>query len=52
MNTKTALNLKTDPAKALNALNIKLNIICADDAYFNLEALRAVFKNLGMLPFC
>ena len=36
----------------MSALDYKLNIICADDAYFNLEALRIVFKNLGLLQFC
>ena len=28
------------------------HIIDADDAYFNLEALRIVFKNLELLQFC
>ena len=52
VNTKMQLKIKHLAVEDLNALNFKLNIICADDAYFNLEALRVVFKNLGMLPFC
>ena len=32
--------------------NKKLNIICADDTYFNLEALRIVFQNIGLIEYC
>ena len=32
--------------------NLNLSIICADDIYYNLEALRLVFKNLGLLDYC
>ena len=29
-----------------------LNIICADDVYFNLEALRIIFNKIGLLKNC
>lgn len=31
---------------------IRLHIICADDSYLNLEALRIIFSRLGLLMFC
>jgi CheY-like chemotaxis protein len=30
----------------------KLSIICADDVYYNLEALKIVFHQLGLTDFC
>ena len=30
----------------------KLSIICADDVYYNLEALKIVFTQLGLADFC
>ena len=30
----------------------KLSIICADDVYFNLEALRVIFRGMGLLDYC
>jgi len=30
----------------------KISIICADDVYYNLEALRIVFTQLGLANFC
>lgn len=30
----------------------KLKIICADDMYYNLEALKLIFSNLGLIDYC
>ena len=30
----------------------KLSIICADDVYYNLEALRIVFTQLKLVQYC
>lgn len=30
----------------------KLSIICADDVYYNLEALKIIFAQLGLDEFC
>ena len=30
----------------------KLNIICADDVFYNLEALRIVLARMGLLDYC
>ena len=32
--------------------NFKLNIICADDVFYNLEALRIIFARFGLLDNC
>lgn len=56
--TKTALKMKSlldqfeegsrvNPHKKSN-----LQIICADDWYYNLEALRVVFQNIGLVEHC
>ena len=39
------MNLESD-------LNHKLSIICADDMYLNLEALRVILNSLGLADFC
>ena len=30
----------------------KLSIICADDVYYNIEALRIVFQKIGLIDYC
>jgi CheY-like chemotaxis protein len=32
--------------------NKHMRIICADDSYLNLEALRVVFQRLGLIDYC
>lgn len=32
--------------------NYKFDIVCADDIYYNIEALRLVFQDLGVLQHC
>ena len=50
--TKTALKMKMMMGAPLEQENKKLTIICADDIYYNLEALRLVFNNLGLIDHC
>jgi len=55
-NTKTGMVLKSFLAihKQFTQLkeNKHLRIICADDSYLNLEALRVVFQRLGLIDYC
>ena len=30
----------------------KIRIVCADDVYYSLEALRVIFTNMGLIEFC
>jgi CheY-like chemotaxis protein len=32
--------------------NKKIKIVCADDIYYSLEALRVVFTNMGLIEYC
>lgn len=57
-NTKSGIALKNlldapeNSADQQSAKTKPLSIICADDYYYNLEALRLVFSNLGLLDYC
>ena len=37
--------------KALFNAN-KIRIVCADDVFYSLEALRVVFTNMGLIEYC
>ena len=54
--TKSALTLRTflaQPERFGALLNgRKLSIICADDVYYNIEALRIVFQKIGLIDYC
>ena len=55
--TMAKMNLKAllkEPVhiRSLLKKNLKLSIVCADDEYYNNEALRLVFQSLGLLEFC
>lgn len=47
------LNVQNFQSASFNDLirELRLDIICADDSYLNLEALGAVMKNLGLLKY-
>lgn len=48
---KSYLDQSQEQANAFSSKK-KLSIICADDCYLNLEALRVVLQNLGVLECC
>ena len=38
--------------KKITGNDLELRIVCADDYYYNNEALRLVFSKLGLVTFC
>ena len=57
VNTQARLNMNAFLShhtnfEVLTRNDLKLSIICADDAYYNLEALRLIFQKLGLLEVC
>ena len=38
--------------KKITGNDLELRIVCADDYYYNIEALRLVFSRLGLVKFC